>query len=240
MASFYIVMRDETGKAREILEASIRTAEDWSRFWGDKRGPISTLWAKSRQQMFLTEGASTGPRWPEYTYMEKRFYLPIKRWLLDINRGKSWRATMPKGSLLRWTKMPSSPNVAPHERLYPSLTSPNHPEYIFRSKTASGHKGNGVVIGTAVPYAVNHDQGRGEWKRRPRKHTILGKRDKQGRTVVTVQTPKRPLLRFGETFTRGVRDELKRTAVAQGGKVGITSTEMEHRVAIALEINARR
>jgi hypothetical protein len=240
MASFYIVMKDETGRAREVIDASIRNAEDWSRFWGNKTGPISRLWAKSRMQMFATEGASTGPRWPEYTYMEKRFYLPIKRWLLDINRGKSWRATMPKGSLLRWTSLPSSPNVAPHERLYPSLCIPSHPEYIFRSKSAGGAKGNGVVIGTAVPYAVNHDQGRGEWKRRPRKNTILGKRDAKGQMVVSVKTPKRPLMRFGDTFTMGVRDELKRTAVAQGGKVGIVSTEMQDRFAIAQGINANR
>lgn len=240
MSSFYIVMRDETGKAREILEASIRNAEDWSRFWGDKRGPISMLWAKSRQHMFLTEGASTGPRWPEYTYMEKRFYLPVKRWLLDINRGQSWRATMPKGSLLRWTSLPSSPNVAPHERLYPSLCMPSHPEYIYRSKMTNGKRANGVVIGTAVPYAINHDQGRGEYKRRPRKHTILGKRDAKGQTIVSVKTPKRPLLRFGEGFTMGVRAELMRTAVAQGGKVGIVSQEMEHRFDIAQAINANR
>lgn len=239
MSSFYIVMRDETGKAKQIIEASIRNAEDWSKFWGDKRGPISLMWAKSRVQMFATEGASTGPRWPEYTYMEKRFYLPIKRWLLDINRGKTWRATMPKGSLLRWTSMPSNPNAAPHERLYPSLTSPNHPEYIFRQKN-SGKKGQGVIIGTAVPYAINHDQGRGEYKRKPRKHTILGKRDKRGQLIVAVPTPKRPLLRFGNPFINGVRDELMRTAVAQGGKVGIVSDEMEHRFDIARMINAGR
>lgn len=239
MSSFYIVMRDDTGKAKEIIEASIRNADDWSRFWGNKSGPISHLWAKSRTHMFATEGASTGPRWPEYTYMEKRFYLPIKRWLLDINRGKSWRAMMPKGSLLRWTSMPSSSAVAPHERLYPSLCLPSHPEYIFRQRGGT-KKGNGVEIGTAVPYAVNHDQGRGEYKRKPRKNTILGKRDKKGTLIVAVKTPRRPLLRFGEGFTRGVRAELMRTAVAQGGKVGIVSTEMEHRFDIATEINARR
>ena len=238
MASFYIVMKDETGKAQQILEASIRNAEDWSRFWGNKSGPISQLWANSRKQMFLTEGASTGPRWPEYTYMEKRFYLPIKRWLLGINKGKTWRDTMPKGSILRWTALPSSPAVAPHERLYPSLCMPSHPEYIFRK--AGGSKGNGVVIGTAVPYAINHDQGRGEYKRKPRKHSILGKKNKKGQLIVSVKTPRRPLLRFGDGFTMGVRAELQRTAVAQGGKVGLVSTEMEHRFDIAQAINANR
>jgi hypothetical protein len=238
MSSFYIVMKDETGKAKEIIEASIRNADDWSRFWGNKTGPISQIWAKSRQQMFATEGASTGPRWPEYTYMEKRFYLPIKRWLLDIHKGKTWRDTMPKGSILRWSPLPSSPAVAPHERLYPSLCLPSHPEYIFRR--SGGKSSNGVVIGTAVPYAVNHDQGRGEWKRKPRKHTVLGKKNKKGQTIVSVKTPRRPLLRFGNAFTMGVRAELQRTAVAQGGKVGLVSTEMEHRFDIAQAVNANR
>ena len=84
------------------------------------------------------------------------------------------------------------------------------------------------------------DQGRGEWKRRPRKNTILGKRDKKGQLVVSVKTPRRPLLRFGDGFTMGVRAELQRTAVAQGGKVGLVSTEMEHRFDIAQAINANR
>lgn len=237
MSSFYIVMRDETGHAKEILEASIRNAEDWSKFWGDKRGPISKMWAMSRQKMFATEGQSTGARWPEYTYMEKRFYLPIKKWVLGINRGKTWRATMPKGSILRYSATPQNPAAAATERLYPSLCMVNHPEYIYRSNNGRGGKGTGVVLGTAVPYAVNHDKGIGEWHRRPRQKSILGKTNAKGQHEVTVKTPKRPLLRFGEPFILGVRAELQRTAVAQGGKVGVASDDLQHRFDIARMVN---
>jgi len=101
MSSFTITMRDSTNQIIESLEAAMRNAGDWSKFWEDKNGRISKLWAKSRQDMFATEGASTGPAWPKYTRQEQRYWLPIKRWSLGVK-------TIQTGGILRWTKSPRS------------------------------------------------------------------------------------------------------------------------------------
>ena len=94
MSSFSLVLYDETGKAEGALEAAIRNAKDWKQFWAGKGGPISLLWAESRKVMFATEGVSTGANWPKYTSLEKRYWLPIKRWSLGVSRIEA-------GSILR-------------------------------------------------------------------------------------------------------------------------------------------
>lgn len=213
MSSFSLVLYDETGKAEGALEAAIRNAKDWKQFWAGKGGPISLLWAESRKEMFATEGVSTGANWPKYTRQEQRYWLPIKRWSLGVSR-------IAPGSILRWTPTPRSSTPAAHERLYPSMTVTNHPNYVYEVS------GTQVSLGTSLPYARNHNLGVGAYTRKT-------SRKKSG--TVTIPTPKRPLVRFGKPFAYGVQAELNRTALLQssGKKVGITSTGLADRVSFA-------
>jgi hypothetical protein len=213
VSSFSLVLYDETGKAEGALEAAIRNAKDWKKFWAGKGGPISLLWADSRKQMFATEGVSTGANWPKYTPLEQRYWLPIKRWSLGVSR-------IAPGSILRWTPTPRSATPAAHERLYPSMTVTNHPNYVYSVN------GTQVQLGTSLTYARNHNLGVGAYTRRT-------SRKKSG--TVTVPTPKRPLVRFGKPFAYGVQQELNRTALLQsaGKKVGITSQGLADRVSFA-------
>jgi len=213
VSSFSLILYDETGKAEGALEAAIRNAKDWKQFWAGKGGPISLLWAESRKVMFATEGVSTGANWPKYTSLEKRYWLPIKRWSLGVSRIEA-------GSILRWTPTPRSATPAAHERLYPSMTVTNHPNYVYNVS------GTQVQLGTSLEYARNHNLGVGAYTRRT-------SRKKSG--TVTIPTPKRPLVRFGKPFAYGVQQELNRTALMQsaGKKVGITSTGLADRVSFA-------
>ena len=213
MSSFNLILYDETGKATGALEAAIRNAKDWKAFWAGKDGPISKQWAESRKVMFATEGQSTGADWPKYTRQEQRYWLPIKRWSLGVKK-------IATGGILRWTPTPRSSTPAAHERLYPSMTVTNHPNYVY---DVSGTR---VELGTSLAYARNHTLGVGAYTRRTSKK-------KSG--TVTVPTPKRPLVRFGKPFANGVQDELNRTALLQsaGKKVGITSTGLADRISFA-------
>ena len=213
MSSFNLILYDETGKATGALEAAIRNAKDWKAFWAGKDGPISKQWAESRKVMFATEGQSTGADWPKYTRQEQRYWLPIKRWSLGVKK-------IATGGILRWTPTPRSSTPAAHERLYPSMTVTNHPNYVYN---VSGTK---VELGTSLAYARNHNLGVGAYTRRTSKK-------KSG--TVTIPTPKRPLVRFGKPFANGVQQELNRTALLQsaGKKVGITSTGLADRINFA-------
>lgn len=259
MSSFSLILYDETGKAEGALEAAIRNAKDWKKFWAGKGGPISLLWANSRKEMFATEGASTGANWPKYTSLEQRYWVPIKRWSLGVRRIEA-------GGILRWTPTPRSATPAAHERLYPSMTVVNHPNYVYNVI------GTKVELGTSLEYARNHNLGIGSYTRRltvgsaeraVAKAQVLTDaadratnltdmqkaRAKAQRAVataknkikdarkgsVTIPTPKRPLVRFGKPFTYGVQAELNKTALLQGAgkKVGITSTGLADRVSFA-------
>ena len=213
MSSFNLILYDETGAATGALEAAIRNAKDWKAFWAGKDGPISKQWAESRKVMFATEGQSTGADWPKYTRQEQRSWLPIKRWSLGVKR-------IEQGGILRWTPTPRSSTPAAHERLYPSMTVTNHPNYVYN---VSGTK---VELGTSLEYARNHNLGVGSYTRKT-------SRKKSG--TVTIPTPKRPLVRFGKPFANGVQQELNRTALLQsaGKKVGITSTGLADRISFA-------
>lgn len=208
-----IILKDNSHKGVVAFEAAIRTAGDWRKFWQGKRGNISQLWAKSRQEMFMTEGASTGSPWPKYTRQEQRYWLPIKRWSLGVRR-------LDPGSILRWTANPSSASAAPHERLYPSLCMVNDPDYIYKVS------GNVVTLGTNVPYAINHDRGIGYYERRT-------SRKKSGSVIIP--TPKRPLLLFGPNFTEDLRRQLIATAAVsgKGTKIGLTTSTVVDRFNMA-------
>jgi hypothetical protein len=209
MGSVFLKLTDHSGDGVEVLELAIRNAGDWSKFWGKRNSPMSMLWARSRQEMFLTQGRSTGTPWPGYTYAEKKYWLPIKRWALGTKR-------IEPRHILRWTKSPTAA-VGGHERLYPSFAMVNHPEYVWEVR------GNTVTMGSAVPYATNHNNGSGAYTRRT-------SRNQKG--VASVPTPKRPLVTFGSPFIDDLRYALGVTAGRMGGKVGITDAELAARFAL--------
>jgi len=202
-------VKDNTADGIEGLELAIRNAGDWSKFWGNRNSPMSQIWAASRKEMFKTQGRSTGTPWPAYTGLEKKYWLPIKRWALGVKR-------IEPRHLLRWTKSPGSAASA-GERLYPSLAVTSHPEYIWKVA------GNTVTMGSDVPYASNHNDGSGAYVRKT-------SRNKRG--SATVPTPKRPLVTFGEPFTEDLRKALGLQAAAMGGKVGITDADLGARFAL--------
>lgn len=206
MASFKITMKDNSHEGIYQLEAAIRNVGEWKDFWGTPTGTMSQKWAESRRIMFATQGSSTGPKWPGYTPKEQRYWLPIKRWSLGVKR-------INPGGILRWNAQPMSSAKGPHERLWPSMC--------VAGNTNGGYvwdvQGNKVECGTAIPYAQNHDKGQGAYTRKT-------SRKKSG--VVSVPTPKRPLVRFGDQFIEDVREHMKKLPMNMAGaKVGITSNE---------------
>jgi hypothetical protein len=79
MGSVFLKLTNNAQDGVDALELAIRNAGDWSAFWGNRNSPLSQLWARSRSDMFATQGSSTGSQWPPYTYLEKKYWLPIKR-----------------------------------------------------------------------------------------------------------------------------------------------------------------
>jgi hypothetical protein len=204
MGSLLIRMQDNSGAGVVMLELAARNAGDWSPFWGDKNSPLSMAWARSRREMFLSQGSSTGATWPAYTSLERKYWAPVKRAVLGVK-------TLDKGSILRWSPSPSNSGAAAYERLYPSMGYPSHPEYVYTVTD------NSVEMGTRVPYARNHDKGLGAYQRRFKTKTV------------TIPTPRRPLVRFGEPFIEDVRRALGQVVGAMDGQVGITDQELADR-----------
>ena len=202
--SVFIKMTNNANDGVKVLEVAIRNAGDWSAFWGTKTDSngVSADWAESRIDMFLSQGASTGPKWANYNALEKKYYVPVKRWALG-------GGPMQQGSVLRWSKTPQS-RTAGRERLFPSMCVQSNADYVYNVQ------GNIVTLGTNLSYASNHDNGTGGWTRK------FGKKKSKS---VTVLTPKRPLTRFGDPFIGKLRDRLGKTAAAMGGKVGITDAQ---------------
>jgi hypothetical protein len=208
MATFKITMKDNSHEGIYQLEAAIRNVGEWKDFWGKPDGEMSKAWAESRRVMFATQGSSTGPKWPGYTRQEQRYWLPIKRWSLGVKR-------IDPGGILRWNAKPQSTSAGTHEVLWPSMCVPNATGYVWSVQ------GNHVECGTSIPYAQNHDRGNGSYTRKT-------SRKKSG--VVTVPTPKRPLVRFGDKFIDDVREHMKRLPMNMAGaKVGITGAELSAR-----------
>jgi len=213
MQSFKITMKDNHHAGIYQLETAIRNCQQWVDFWGGPNDDMSKAWAESRKVMFATQGASTGPKWPGYTRQEQRYWLPIKRWSLGVK-------TIQPGGILRWNARPQSKSKGQHERLWPAMCIPGAPHYWWKVT------GNKVECGTDLSYAKNHDQGIGAYTRRT-------SRKKSG--VVSVPTPKRPLVRFGDPFIDAVRDHMRRLPMnlAAGSKIGITSNEFGVRYLMA-------
>lgn len=206
MSSFKIEVYDSSGQMVQAIEAAIRGVSNWTPFWDNKNGTVSKAWAKSRKTMFYTEGASTGPKWPSYTTREKKYYLPVKRWVLGVKRLNT------KGGILRYTATPSNSMPEKKERLYPAMVDINDRHYVYKVNNDT------ATMGTNLPYAANHNNGTGVFTRR------WGRKK-----AITVPTPQRPLVRLSKEFSEDVRQALISTAVVKGGKLGLTSAEAVRR-----------
>lgn len=214
MSSVFLRMTNSANDGVRVLEVAIRNAGDWSAFWGNKNDSdgVAHDWAESRITMFLTQGHSTGARWEGYNQLEKKYYVPVKKWVLGV-------PTMQKGAVLRYTTTPQSRTAgtgAVKERLFPAMCDQKNAYFVYEKNAA----GNVLTLGTSLPYAWNHDQGIGGWTR------TYGKKKKKS---VTVLTPKRPLTRFGEPFIKKLRQRLGKAAANMGGKVGVTDAEYARR-----------
>lgn len=251
MSSFKITMKDNSHQGIYQLEAAIRNCQQWVDFWGPVDGQMSQAWANSRMLMFATQGASTGPKWPGYTQLESKYWVPIKKWSLGVRK-------ITPGGILRWSANPMQTAKAGKEVLWPSMCVPGAPGYVWNVQ------GNKVECGTAVPYAENHDKGIGSWQMKVSGASVAraeaaarkaadavnrakdvaardradkrldkavaklqDKKQSASRGVINVPTPKRPLVRFGDGFIDAVREQMKNLAMnqASGAKVGITSDE---------------
>jgi len=103
------------------------------------------LMETNEETLFRTEGASAGVPWRQYTAAEQKHYLPIKRSVLGTDK-----------PMMRWSRSGgTSPSSG--ERLYPSLIRKNQ----YSIAVATKH---GFEYGTKVPYAANHQKGRGTYK----------------------------------------------------------------------------
>ena len=265
MSSFKITMKDNSHQGIYQLEAAIRNCQQWVDFWGKVDGQMSQAWANSRMVMFATQGASTGPKWPGYTPMERKYYVPMKTHVLKVR-------SVGMGGILRWTDSPMQTSKDKKEILWPSMCVPNAPGYVWQVS------GNKVECGTSIPYAQNHDKGQGSWdikisqasiartERAARKAADAVNRAKDAAArdradkrldklvdklqrkkqdarggVIKVPTPKRPLVRFGDGFIEAVRQQMKDLAMmqAQGAKVGITSNEFANRYLMARQAGGK-
>jgi hypothetical protein len=210
VSSFSLILYDETGKATGALEAAIRNAKDWKAFWAGKGGPISTLWADSRKVMFATEGKSTGADWPKYTPLEQRWWVPIKRWSLGVKR-------IEQGGILRWTPTPKSATPAAHERLYPSMTVTNHPNYVYKVS------GTSVQLGTSLEYARNHNLGVGAYVRKVSTGSVERAiaRGNKAAAVADASTDLKTVRGARKRLSGAIKDSKRKLAAARKGSVSV-------------------
>ena len=118
--------------------------------------------------LFGTEGASVGQVWKQYTGAEKRWYLPYKRKMLGAEK-----------PMLRWSNAGGTA-PASGERLYPSLAKIGARDNIARAWDT------GFEFGSTVPWAANHQYGRGEYhgKYRIPRRTVLALSEPTFREIV--------------------------------------------------------
>lgn len=91
------------------------------------------------QEVYAEQGGPTGTRWQGYDRSGEYKYKQFKKSILDMENIP--RGNQP-GGLMRWG------NWGDHEeRLYPSLTNPNHPDHVWEKNKLS------AKYGTEVPYA---------------------------------------------------------------------------------------
>ena len=129
------------------------------------------LMEENERDLFRTEGASVGSPWQQYTASERRYYLPYKRAVLGAEK-----------PMLRWARGGGEAPAA-GERLYPSLI--RRPGVQGREWIARAWK-DGFEYGTRVPYAANHQYGRGTYKGKYKiqRRVVLKMSDRTMREIV--------------------------------------------------------
>lgn len=141
----------------ERLDQPVRstTGPDKPSFWSY----VEPTWRASRVRMFATQGRSAGTPWPTgpggrpYTREERRY---------AAFKSKAAGRSLTLADLMRWRDM-----LKGVERLYPSLTRREHPEYVWRQAP------DFVEAGTKVPYAGRlQTGGRSGWGVRPARPVV--------------------------------------------------------------------
>lgn len=184
-----------TSSTQEVVQQillSQKTLSDWTPFfeaWGIE-------WRLSREEMWDTGGASTGTPWPFYSRATKEHQYAAAKSSMFSRR-------LTRRDLLTWNG---------RERLKPSFTKDSHPENVEIIQ------GNSATYGSRVPYARNHDEGRGTMPKWAGGYRI----------------PRRPLLTFGidlEMRTQELADRFAAAGVYSLGddgkaRSGLTTAEV--------------
>lgn len=168
-----------TGEVHERLEIAIGMLDDYRPLWRRVR----PAWHRSRRVMYMSGGSSTGAPWPTYEQTGERH---VYRWV----KGEILGRRMTRADLLRWDW--------PRERLRPSLVHERHRETVWREGKRA------LELGTSVPYARDHDAGRGRAPRWAGGHAI----------------PRRPILRLGRQFIRDIAEEMGIMAAEVAAVIG--------------------
>lgn len=121
---------DGVGRVRQMLQVSAEAVGGFQDIWDDVVHPwfIGHMGAR-----FATEGRYGGNAWEGYS--NEPHYALYKLAMVGHFR------------LLRWQM------GGPYERLYPSLTEPNHEDHIYQRNQTS------MRVGTSVPYAEDLEDG---------------------------------------------------------------------------------
>jgi phage gpG-like protein len=198
MAGVSLTVTDDLGRIVSRLETAIAGVDDFRPMW--RR--LAPAWEARGREMFRTQGRSTGSPWPQYEdTAEREFYQWYKAGIL--------RRDVTQLRPLTWTPG--------REVLRPSFESVRHPAAVYDARRRT------LEVGSAVPYAGDHNAGRGRAPERMGGHAI----------------PRRPLLRFDRPFVLAVAEASREHALtaertidpsakaAPGGRgIGLTSRDV--------------
>ena len=177
---FEITIRDSmTDEITRRINGAIEGLDDFRPLWRKMR----PRWYQTRLSMFRSDGREYG--WPSYDQTpERERYVFAKSNITGI--------PVDRLRVLRWTPG--------RERLFPSLTNPRDPYTVYDVTRRS------VAMGTAVPYAANHDAGRGRAPVWAGGHAI----------------PRRRLVELGASYLRELRVGVGTLAAEVARELGTT------------------
>jgi hypothetical protein len=136
--------------------------------------------------------------------------VPIKRWSLGVKR-------IEQGGILRWTPTPKSATPAAHERLYPSMTVTNHPNYVYKVS------GTSVQLGTSLEYARNHNLGVGAYVRKVSTGSVERAiaRGNKAAAVADASTDLKTVRGARKRLSGAIKDSKRKLAAARKGSVSV-------------------
>lgn len=141
-----MIRLEAQNSAGEVVQRLVLSADNLAR-WDTFFEQLHPVWLRSRVRQFETAGAELGTPWAMYSRAtgEHRY---------AAAKASIFGRRLTQQDLLRWLTGDGQ------ERLYPSITDPNHPEHVAVIGRDS------ASFGTRVPYAGNHNDGIGrgpEW-----------------------------------------------------------------------------